>query len=374
MTSLLSARKRAEEFAAAVDGRTPATSSAQLQDLLPLVSARRQHEPVTPRADFSASLRERLMVEAETALIPSAPLALPQRSRTARDRRLTIAASAFVLIGGSAGMAAAAQNAVPGDALYPLKRGLEGAQSSMSRNDAAKGKTYLASANDRLDEARSLVDSEAAPEAITTTLETFTVQAMTGSDLLLADFDEERSPSDVAEVRAFAADALAGLQELAKTAPPETQEALTRAGFVLQRIDEQALSACSTCSDLPALQVPMLMERTAQITQALEAARTESRKDQSHPTLGIKLPPSTVGGGSTAAPRPDVEDGGGSLVPGDSTGIGTGAGLPSDPKDVLDGVDQATGGLLGQVGSKTTDVLPESSLTDTLKDPLPTTD
>ena len=57
----------------------------------------------------------------------------PVRTRGKRERRLVAVASAAVLLGGTAGMATAAQNALPGEALYPIKRGIEKAEAGLSR-------------------------------------------------------------------------------------------------------------------------------------------------------------------------------------------------------------------------------------------------
>ncbi|HSJ21276.1 MAG TPA: hypothetical protein VK964_11945, partial [Nocardioidaceae bacterium] len=135
MTSLFQARRRAEEFAAAVEGdaASRATRSEEITTLLRLVATLRVQEPAQPRAEFVDDLRSRLMLEAQTALEPeTANLILPIRERGRRERRLVAAATAFVLIGGTTTMAAAAQSALPGEALYPIKRGIEKAEAELT--------------------------------------------------------------------------------------------------------------------------------------------------------------------------------------------------------------------------------------------------
>jgi hypothetical protein len=54
MTSVFQARRRAEDFAAAVDGdaRTSAERGPELTTLLALVASLRDQPPVEPRAEF----------------------------------------------------------------------------------------------------------------------------------------------------------------------------------------------------------------------------------------------------------------------------------------------------------------------------------
>src|SRR5688500_18066035 len=118
MTSLLGARKRAEEFSAAGEGRTPASElRPELAELVAVDLALRAHDPPAPRPESSAELRERLLVEAEATLATDAALRLPPRRAGSRERRLALVASSVVLVGGSAGLAAAAQDSLPGDTL-----------------------------------------------------------------------------------------------------------------------------------------------------------------------------------------------------------------------------------------------------------------
>jgi hypothetical protein len=369
MTSLIGARKRAEEFDAALSspGQAAATSP-EMDSLLAVVAALRTQEAPAPRADFSLRLREQRLAEAAEVLTPSSTLALPPRRHGVRERRLTIAASAFVLIGGTAGMAAAAQSSAPGDALYPFKRGLENAQRSLERDDAAKGAAFLHQAGDRLEEARVLVDRDATSTQVRDSLRTFSTQAMTGSDLLLASFEEERDPALVQQVRDFSADSLAALTELAAQAPADLSDELAQVGYVLQRIDAAATDACTDCSDLPALEVSPAMAQTAAIQKAMRQVQMNPRIDNSHPAPAVKLPAASPSANPTTAPG-STDGGKPSTDPTKALDDRT-AELPTDPKDLLGAVDDATGGLLGSVGDTTGKVLP-GDLGKTTDDLLP---
>src|SRR5262245_61568024 len=153
MSPMLGGRRRAEELESVLAGRLPADQApAEVGALATLASALRGQAPVEPRDGFSASLRERLMAEAATVLREdSSTLALPAIGTGSRRRKVVASATAaVVLVGGTAGMAAAAQNAMPGDLLYPLKRTIERADASLNTSDAGKGRDLLEQARGRL--------------------------------------------------------------------------------------------------------------------------------------------------------------------------------------------------------------------------------
>lgn len=378
MASLMGARRRAEQFEAAVETRPPLDEvPADLRELVGVVGAMRELDPPRPRPEFAASLREQLMAQAETALAPASPLALPPRRHGARDRRLTAAAAVFTLVGGTAGMAAAAQDALPGDALYPIKRGIEEAQLRVQSDADSRGRTYLEQASSRLEEAGRLVEDEASTTAVADTVDSFVVQAVAGADLLLASFEKEQAPEDVEDLRVFAADALQRVQVLAESAPAATQDELARAAVVLERIDQQAAASCEQCSDLPVLQMPALMAQAAEVSRAMESVRTE-KPNNDHPLVD---PGMTGSDEASSAPR-EQRDGGGSgtTEPAPSPDqSGPGPSVPklpklvtSDPQKALDEVDDATGGLVGRLNDTTEETVDqvEDGLGDVLDSPL----
>lgn len=82
---------------------------------------------------------------------------LTPRSRL--SRRLAVGGlSVGVAAGALGGVAAASTNALPGDTLYGLKRGMEDLKLDMAGSDASRGKVYLDMASTRMQEARRLMD------------------------------------------------------------------------------------------------------------------------------------------------------------------------------------------------------------------------
>ena len=290
MTSLFTARRRAEDFADAVasDARGTNTHHGEFAELVGVVSALRTHQLAAPEAEFAADLRARLMVEAATALTPAeVNLLLPVRTRGARERRLVAVASAAVLIGGTATMAAAAQNALPGEALYPIKRGIESVEAKLSISSAGEGRDLLNQASDRLAEVEGLLASDSAQSAaqIPRTLDEFSTQATEGSGLLLESFRETRDPSSVVQVRTFAADGIVVLEQIAGSVPADAQDELAAAAITLGGIDAEAAALCRSCApELPELQVPDMFLARAEVDRVMSLVAF-NELDNSHPVV-----------------------------------------------------------------------------------------
>lgn len=309
MTSVFLARRRAEEFAAAVDGQPESrrAGTEEITSLLALVTALREQPPVTPRAEFAADLRGRLLLEAETALRPgTAGLRLPARERGRRERRLVAAASAFVLVGGTATMAAAAQSSLPGDALYPIKRGIERAETGLSMSEAGKGETLLSHAADRLLEVKGLVDAASvhSEPRVPETLSEFTASADEGATLLFEAFRETGDPESIVSVRTFTAEGIATLESLAGSVPAEAQDELAAAAHLLHQIDTEATGLCGSCAaDLPLVEVPGIFLARAEADRALSRAAA-GVLDNDHPVVVPKGAVSSRQAAGAPAPAP----------------------------------------------------------------------
>lgn len=377
MTALFSARRRADEFAAAVDGRSHEVPE-ELHSLLSVASAlRAEGSEATPRPEFATELRVLLMAEAERSLSPDAPLVLPPRQHGPRERRLAVAASVAVLLGGSAGMAAAAQNALPGEALYPVKRGLEFAEAGLSVSTAGRGEDLLRQAGGRLTEVQGLLaGSPAETPRIPATIEDFTDQAQEGAELMLVSFQETSDPVAVVKVREFAASSITVLQEIARTAPPEAQDELAAAAMALKEIDARAAEMCPSCGDdLSELQIPGVFLAAAEVDRAFALLSERRLLDNSHPVVADKrllkgaadalaqlrsgsgAEGTTTGGGATSSPAPETSPTSDALIElSDDTEL-----TPNDTtvrKSVEDGTRDVTDGLTDVVET----LLPDTDL------------
>ena len=242
------ARRGAEEFHRSIEAlSTGSPSDPRHADLLDLVGALRSTAPVEPRPDFVADLRSQLMTEA--ASLPAstnAKLSLAPRTRSTRERRLAIAVGGFAVVSATTSMAMAAQSALPGDTLYPLKRVLENVSTTIQVDQDERASSLLAHATGRLEEAEALTRSDHADDslAVSETLNTFTEQASAASDLVLASYETGGRTTSVEQLRVFTTDSMSLLRDLERAVPESARPALIEAAQVVTRIDASAAVLC----------------------------------------------------------------------------------------------------------------------------------
>ena len=285
MTGPFWMRRRAEEFDAAISRPLTEQDAKDFAALLAVVRDLRAMPQPTPRSDFVSDLRVRLMAEADTALLPQAArpltateqrLLLPVRA-SRRDRRLAAVLGAAALVGATSSMAMAAQTALPGESLYPVKRAIEQAQNQFARDDAAKGQALLANARGRLDEVRDLTESgsPASISAVEDTIEAFSDQADDASEALLAAYAETGDEALVTDLRSFTSSSMDRLSELESVVPESARESLFEAGERLADIDRRASQSCPACSGTVTSIPPNLLSAgnvSASVTTVILAA------------------------------------------------------------------------------------------------------
>lgn len=356
MITLPSTRRRADELAAALDAPAAPVTKPELVELVDVVGALRTHAAdadasLTPRPEFTAQLRERLLAEAAESWVydkTAARLELPTRSGSRRERRLVVAATALVMAGGTAGMAAAAQQALPGEALYPIKRGLEAARADLTSDDAAKGRTLLQQADGRLVEIGALLDESATEPAVASALATYREQGEAGSDLLMDSYATTGDEADVSDVRGFTLHGLSELESLAPQVPVGLRDDLDAAMIMLQDIDARAAEACPTCTPADPLTTAASFRPALDDAARVLASLDASTLSNDHPLISPRIAPPTVLRPDADAPaagtQPDNGGGGG----GDD--LTDGSEVP-DSGGLTDGLGDLTDGLKGDVGT-----------------------
>jgi hypothetical protein len=177
----LFSRRRAERFAQLLDeangGRRHHVRSRVDDELAALVAVSRRltadRPDVEVDAEFRTGLRAMLVATAEREGIgtPAAktettaaagsgtrasllPAVTARRARARGAILVGIAAGAVAL----SGISAASENALPGDALYGMKRSTERAQLALASSDISRGQLFLDFARTRLDEAATVRD------------------------------------------------------------------------------------------------------------------------------------------------------------------------------------------------------------------------
>ena len=375
MTAPFSARRRADEFEALLS-RDPTTTTSgrdaeRYADLLDVVADLRAVTPVTARPEFVASLRERLMAEADTALVrePPAPsrLAMPASSRT-RPRRIGALLGGAALVGSAATMAVAAQTALPGESLYGVKRGIESAQVRLATDDADRGRTLLAQAGTRLTELEELAAGDAGrDQLVPDTLDSFTRQSSDGVRSLLVSYEATGSESDAQVARDFTATSMDRLERLQGELPESARDDLLAAGRTLADLDLEVSNVCRTCTGGITTTPDFLLTSAPQATLLsdldTDQLTLEGAPISGQDLTGIKVPealdPQQVV--PTAQPSTTLGPGPGSLVP-DPTSTDPAKTDPTKPvKDitknltdtVTDTTDTVTDGLTDTTGNLT---------------------
>lgn len=354
MTPVFSARRRAEEFNSLIEHSTGNDlTDARYAEFLEIVSALRTTPPVQARPAFVNSLREQLMLAAETELVPSEESRLALPARRPRDRRIAAVVGGFAIVGATTTMAMAAQSALPGDVLYPLKRAIENVETGISVNEGQKGSTMLANASGRLDEVSALSRSSSLQDTtvIADTLNTFTEQATVASDLLLSDYASTGNESSISDLRDFTSLSMATLAALEDLVPADAHDELLHAARVLTQIDAEAEQACPGCGGDGITEIPKILAGSSTFSGSGVLADPAGQTNQGG--HGTKK---NGGAGST---EPETDDEGNALPSGSVLNSGQpapeapeGSGTAGGPSN--DTINDLTDGLVNGGGTQPT--------------------
>lgn len=287
-----SGRDDAQAFHEAWESGTPATAEvAELVRAAELVCA---SAVAGPRPAYRTALRERLMLEAQSVLVPDPGASrravvdrLPATTpppRTRARRRLAGAAVAAISSLGVVGMVAGSAQAIPGDVLYPVKRGVENVGLAMQRTDEGRGTQRLEIAAERLREARAVLGDGSAKQRaqVAALLDDFSSEAEQGSAELFGVFDAEGSTAAIDTVNDFTAASAVDLSVMSAEVPADAAAAFDSATAVVTDLAGQAVHLCGTCAkaDVDAL-VRTIEEvvRPGRSTSAADAEPAASTRD-----------------------------------------------------------------------------------------------
>ena len=272
MSDLHRARARAEAFAHAVD-HGPRHSSRhsddpELVECVELAGRLRTVGAVAPRPEFSAELRHRLLEQAAARAATTTPTVVRStpdnsddppggedvgasvtdiRHRHGRRIRLVASTAALVLLGGGIGSAAAAQQAMPGDTLYGMKRSIENVSTNVSVGDDSRGRRDLEHAMTRLSEVQALAEHGGDVGTINSTLDDFSAQARKGVSRLVASYQQNGDEGSITAITTFITNARQALGELAPKLPPESLKSAVEALATIEQLAQHTTVACPKC-------------------------------------------------------------------------------------------------------------------------------
>ncbi|MET9558132.1 DUF5667 domain-containing protein [Streptomyces sp. NPDC006645] len=281
MIANVSAHRRANAFAQALEDRTPqgaageqpATSAEPTEQgrLLALASGlgelpRPTLDPevkVVQRAQLVAAM-EAMLLEGTAGGAASTGTTVPEQRRTSgrgahrasplrklrpRSRWSKGLAAGGLTVGVAAGafggVAAASSDALPGDSLYGLKRGMEDFKLGMADEDADRGGLYLDHASTRLSEARRLLergrsgalDHESLGE-IRRALNGMKHDATEGHRLLHQAYEKDGKIKSIATLSSFSESHRAIWNGLRDRLPPQLSDVGSQVNLVFDAIDE----------------------------------------------------------------------------------------------------------------------------------------
>lgn len=246
-----------EQLAQLLDGElTREQADRPLRDLATLAATLTETEQLErPTPAARAALRNQLVAEIHASSLGAVDRVRDAVwARTARWRHSARVAMASALASGllgSAGVAAAAQQALPGEALYGIKRSTESLRLALTDDSAEQGRLRLFLAERRLaeirDGAHALDDDE-----IVDTLERMDEASVAGADALLDGVAAGGDRRLLDEIDGFTDRQRDGLVGLSRDLPAVTQPFVDTSLAVLRRIDGRVAAArrqCPVCHD-----------------------------------------------------------------------------------------------------------------------------
>ncbi|MEV7728959.1 DUF5667 domain-containing protein [Streptomyces sp. NPDC087917] len=285
MIANVTPHRRANAFAQALEDRTPSAlsepdSAAEQSEapaepaadhtrLLALANALGERMPrpvldpevkVVQRAQLVAAMEAMVMEERAGGGSAADPLVPEQRTgrgahRATSLRKLRprsrwskgIAAGGLtvgVAAGAFSGVAAASTDALPGDSLYPIKRGMEDLKLGMTDEDADRGELYLDQASNRLSEARRLMErgrtgtlDHESLGAIRRALAGMKHDASEGHRLLQAAYERDGSLGPIQKLSSFSRSHRDAWGRLRSNLPPQLTDVGDEVSSVFQAID-----------------------------------------------------------------------------------------------------------------------------------------
>ncbi|MFH8371527.1 DUF5667 domain-containing protein [Streptomyces sp. NPDC018031] len=277
MIANVSAHRRANAFAQALEAQEqqlrdlqdataeqsgPSADDAERARMLALASGLGRLPVPELRAEVRTEQRAQLVAAMEAAFAEGSPRVPGQRSGRGAHRakplgrfrpksRLSkgLAAGGLtvgVAAGALGGVAAASSDALPGDTLYGLKRGMEDLKLGMADGDVERGRLYLDQASTRMSEARRLMERARAGELdqesvgeVRRALSGMRHDAAEGHRLLTKAYQQDGSLSPMESLSSFSASHRAGWTKLSEALPVQLTDVRDEVSSVFDAIEDE---------------------------------------------------------------------------------------------------------------------------------------
>lgn len=368
-------RDAAEQLARLLDGEAVEGAPEELTGLTSLATALREHTTVpAPHPAVKARIRAAVLEDVRTTELTwwerTRAAVLEHTARVRNSARVALASGLATMMVGTAGVAAAAQQALPGDALYGVKQLTESARMALAGGDVETGRLHLDLARERLEEITEGLGRLSEDELVAA-LEEMDRSAADGADHLLAAFERLGDDALLATLERFTAQQREALSEVFTDLPASVTPFAEQSLELLRRIDTQvslAVDPCEACEEdaaaaaringpdalpLPGTD-PALPRRCDCPTARPEPAPPREGSSAPQPQDESTAPPSDEGEGTDGEDAPD--DGDDPLED-----------ITEDPaEDVDDAVDDLAEDPEGEIEDTTED--PEGEIEDLIDD------
>lgn len=338
----------AQSFEEAWNGRTP--RDEHIADLVAFAEGLCEAAVVEPSMQFRTDLRAQLMTEAATILVPMPgasrrPVAAPVRETRSGRRRVAGLTAALIASAGAVSMVASSASAVPGEMLYPVKRGMENVELALHRDDASRGQFQLARASERLAEATTLAAGDgSSQQRVADLLDDFTTTATDAWVSMDEAFAADASTATMQRVSTFAQSAAQELTALRSALPAGSNPSFSDATDVVVAMTTGVAERCTSCGPVD---LGQLVNAVTDVAQTTPADRTPAQDTGTSKPAGSKSSgssDSTTGSGGSASQPTQTPT---------TTPTTTPPAVPVKTPSLSDVTDPLLGGLLGddeQVG------------------------
>lgn len=366
MTTNVFYRRRAERFAQLLDeaggGRRHHVRDRADEGLAELIAVSDHliavKPPVDIDPDFRTGLRAMLVAKAERDGIGATAVETPEPDFASESRpRFTgrrIRARGAVIVGVAvgaiavSGMSAASENAMPGDALYGVKRSTERAQLALASSDVTRGQLFLDFARTRLAEAGAVRDTT----GFSGVLDDMDGDTREGAKLLHSAAVARRDATPLDAVDTFVSGQRQQITKMLDRLPTASRDRAVTSLAVLDQVSQRSkgLRAMLDCGDAATVGADVLGPKPGTCWSApgqsrsgpasgTDSSQREGAKPAPERTEGADPKPAGSAGPTTPPVTPGP-DGSGSTDQPKPTPSSTDDGL-------LDGLGRILGDLLG---------------------------